>query len=270
MRRVISREVWHQIKAAYAAGIGLKEIARNTNVPEGTVLARAKREGWTLQIAAAKQAAALPQSNAIAPLQSIAAVMQERGERYRERIAGVSERVVDYIEAMCPDEILARSTQFEKIDTIARPTFGLNEAPSCKGSLSLNILTNHSRRAGDRRRRVATANCRVDQGRDRDLVRHPWTPVNMSLVVMRYSYANCDDQAIQEGNGWEGIRNPWNSFQRTYFDQTRFRLRGRHASARTQSANVPGNGAVDEYPGHDAHSASSSFPKERSGEEEAA
>jgi hypothetical protein len=114
------------------------------NVPEGTVLARAKREGWTQQIEAAKQAAALTQSNAITPLQSIAAVMQERGERYRERVAGVSERVVGHVESMDPDEILARSGQFEKIDTIARRTFGLNNAPSGQGCLSLNILTNHS------------------------------------------------------------------------------------------------------------------------------
>jgi hypothetical protein len=75
------------------------EIARNMNVPEGTVLARAKREGWTQQIAAAKQAVVTPQSNAITPLQSIAAVMQERGERYRERVAGVSERVVGHVES---------------------------------------------------------------------------------------------------------------------------------------------------------------------------
>jgi IS30 family transposase len=140
----LSRDTWEQIKAGYAAGIGLREIARKMNVPEGTVLARAKREGWTQQIAAAKQAVALTQSNAITPLQSIAAVMQERGERYRERIAGVSERVVGHIEAMCPDEILTRSAQFEKIDTIARRTFGLNNAPSGQGCLSLNILTNHS------------------------------------------------------------------------------------------------------------------------------
>ena len=77
-------------------------------------------------------------------MQSIAAVMQERGERYRERIAGVSERVVGHIEAMCPDEILTRSAQFEKIDTIARRTFGLNEAPSSHGSLTLSVLTNHA------------------------------------------------------------------------------------------------------------------------------
>jgi uncharacterized protein YjcR len=139
-----SKNTWEQIKAAYAAGIGLREIARKMNVPEGTVLARAKREGWTQQIEAAKHAAALPQSNAITPMQSIVAVMQERGERYRERIAGVSEKVVGHVEAMHPDEILSRSAQFEKIDTIARRTFGLNDAPCSQGSLSLNILTNHS------------------------------------------------------------------------------------------------------------------------------
>src|SRR6188474_1555168 len=116
MRRTIAAETWEQIKTAYASGVGLREIARNMGIPEGTVLARAKREGWTQQIAAAKHAAALTQSNAITPMQSIAAVMQERGERYRERIAGVSERVVGHIEAMCPDEILTRSAQFEKID----------------------------------------------------------------------------------------------------------------------------------------------------------
>jgi hypothetical protein len=40
-------------KTAYAAGIGLRELARNMEIPAGTVLARAKREGWTQQIAAA-------------------------------------------------------------------------------------------------------------------------------------------------------------------------------------------------------------------------
>jgi len=108
--RRISKQTWEQIKAGYAAGIGLREIARKMNVPEGTVLARAKREGWTQQIAAAKQAIASAQSNAItsSPLQSIAAVMQERGQRHRERIAGVTEKVLPHLESMQPDSILDR------------------------------------------------------------------------------------------------------------------------------------------------------------------
>jgi len=123
------------------------------NVPEGTVLARAKREAWTQQIAAAK-IARQPQLaneiikagaiNTITPMQSIAAVMQERGERYRERIAGVSEKVVGHLEAMRPDDILNRASQLERFDTVARRTFGLNESPSAQGSLTLSVLTNHA------------------------------------------------------------------------------------------------------------------------------
>ena len=64
--------------------------------------------GWTQQIAAAKlierpdlaREIARPHAiNAITPMQSIAAVMQERGERYRERMADVSEKVADHLES---------------------------------------------------------------------------------------------------------------------------------------------------------------------------
>jgi DNA invertase Pin-like site-specific DNA recombinase len=55
VRGRISSEVWEQVKTAYATGsIGLREIARNMGIPEGTVLARAKREGWTREIQNAK------------------------------------------------------------------------------------------------------------------------------------------------------------------------------------------------------------------------
>jgi hypothetical protein len=50
VRNRISADIWDQIKPAYAAGIGLREIARNMNIPEGTVLAHAKRHGWTQQL----------------------------------------------------------------------------------------------------------------------------------------------------------------------------------------------------------------------------
>jgi DNA invertase Pin-like site-specific DNA recombinase len=54
VRSRISADVWEQIRTAYASGIGLREIARNMNIPEGTVLAHAKREGWTREIQNAK------------------------------------------------------------------------------------------------------------------------------------------------------------------------------------------------------------------------
>jgi hypothetical protein len=81
IRSRISSEHWEQIKTAYAAGIGLREIARKMNIPEGTVLAHAKRHGWTQQIQVATQ----QQSDAITPVQSVpqslAAILSERKER---------------------------------------------------------------------------------------------------------------------------------------------------------------------------------------------
>jgi hypothetical protein len=85
MRLTITNETWEQIKTGYAAGVGLREIARKLNVPEGTVLAHAKRHGWTQQIQVATQELAVMQSDAIKPVQSVteslAAILSERKER---------------------------------------------------------------------------------------------------------------------------------------------------------------------------------------------
>ena len=39
------------------------------------------------------------------------------------------------------DEILTRSSQVEKIDTVARRTFGLDTPVSGSGAVNLNVLT---------------------------------------------------------------------------------------------------------------------------------
>jgi hypothetical protein len=88
MRRKITHETWEQIKTGYAAGVALREIARKMKIPEGTLLAHAKRHGWTQQIQVATRDLAVMQSDAIAPVQpvqsvrqSIAAILAERQER---------------------------------------------------------------------------------------------------------------------------------------------------------------------------------------------
>ena len=85
MRRKIANETWEQIKTAYVAGINLREIARKMNIPEGTVLAHAKRHGWTQQIQIATREVGVMQSDAITPVQSVpqslAAILAERRER---------------------------------------------------------------------------------------------------------------------------------------------------------------------------------------------
>jgi uncharacterized protein YjcR len=92
MRRKIPNETWEQIKTGYAAGINLREIARKMNIPEGTVLAHAKRHGWTQQIQVATRELSVMESDAITPvqsvLQSIASILSERKElsqRWRRR-----------------------------------------------------------------------------------------------------------------------------------------------------------------------------------------
>ena len=87
MRRKITNEIWEQIRTGYAAGVGLREIARKMDIPEGTVLAHAKRHGWTQQIQAATGQLTLMQSHAITPVQSVpqslAAILAERKDRTR-------------------------------------------------------------------------------------------------------------------------------------------------------------------------------------------
>ena len=67
--------------------------------------------------------------------------MQERGERYRERMAGVSEKVAGHLESLEADEILSRSSQVEKIDTVARRTFGLDNPAAGSGAVNLHVLS---------------------------------------------------------------------------------------------------------------------------------
>ena len=129
LRSRISSERWEQIKTARASGIGLREIARNMNIPEGTVLARAKREGWTREIQNAKALAKREDSApAVTATEAVAITMQQRGERHLERMASVSERGVDHIETMDGPEILNSVDEIEKLDKVARRTFGLNDS----------------------------------------------------------------------------------------------------------------------------------------------
>jgi hypothetical protein len=140
VRGRISADIWEQIKTAYASGIGLREIARNMDIPEGTILSRAKREGWTREIESAKALAKREDSApAVTATEAVAITMQQRGERHLGRMASVSERGVDHVETMQGSEILARVDQIEKLDKVARRTFGLSDGDSDGSNLMVNI-----------------------------------------------------------------------------------------------------------------------------------
>ena len=143
MRRTISNATWAEIRTAHASGIGLREIARNMGIPEGTVLAHAKRESWTREIQNAKALAKREDASlAVTAVEAVTATLVERGQRHLKRMAGVSERGVDHIETMDGPEILNSVDQIEKLDKVARRTFGLNDNPY--SGFTLNVLNINS------------------------------------------------------------------------------------------------------------------------------
>jgi hypothetical protein len=140
VRSRISADVWQQVKTAYASGIGLREIARNMDIPEGTVLARAKREGWAREIQNAKALAKREDASpAVTPVQAVAASMQQRGERHVGRMANIVEKTLPHVEAMEPGAILDCIDDVDTLDKIGRRTFGLSDGDSHGNNLMVNI-----------------------------------------------------------------------------------------------------------------------------------
>jgi hypothetical protein len=135
----MSVECWEQIKTAHASGIGLREIARNMGIPEGTVLARAKRKGWTREIQNAKALAKRDDtSTAITTFEAVSATMQQRGERHLGHMANIVEKTLPHVEALEPGAILDRIDDVETLDKIGRRTFGLSDGDA-PGQVMINI-----------------------------------------------------------------------------------------------------------------------------------
>src|SRR5436189_3684932 len=127
----IPESTWVEIRTAYASGISLREIARNMDIPEGTVLARAKREGWSRQRDNAKALVKREEAaKVVTPFEAASATMQQRGERHLGRMANIVEKTMPHVEAMEPGAILDRVDDVEKLDKVARRTFGISDHDS--------------------------------------------------------------------------------------------------------------------------------------------
>lgn len=135
---------WAELRTAHASGIGLRELARNMGIPAGTVLARAKREGWTRQLQSAKSIARQSSPSAVAVVDAVAASMAERGQRHLQRMAGVVERTLPAVEAMPPEGILDRIEDIDRLDKIGRRTFGLDEGGG--GQVRISIFSSEQPR----------------------------------------------------------------------------------------------------------------------------
>jgi hypothetical protein len=141
VRRTIAESTWAEIRTAYASGIGLREIARNMNIPEGTVLARAKREGWTRQIQNAKALAKRDDTPpAVTPLEAVSRSLQQRGERHVDRMAGIVEKTLPHVESMEPGAILDRAEDVDRLDRIARRTYALDKGEQASGAVNITLV----------------------------------------------------------------------------------------------------------------------------------
>ena len=62
------------------------------------------------------------------PVEAVSASMQQRGERHLGRMANIVEKTMPHVEAMeQPDAILDRVDDVEKLDKVARRTFGISD-----------------------------------------------------------------------------------------------------------------------------------------------
>src|SRR4051812_22214907 len=111
MRRTITKEIWEQVKTAFASGIGLREIARSMGISPGTILSRAKREHWTQQIESANALVKREETTpTLAPFEAAAATIGQLGEATRIAAARVHHRVLTYAEILPPEELIKPST----------------------------------------------------------------------------------------------------------------------------------------------------------------
>jgi hypothetical protein len=72
-------------------------------------------------------------------LKAVAATLAERGQRHLKRMAGVSEKAVDHIETMDGPKILDSVDEIEKLDKVARRTFGISDPKDDPTHWAVNI-----------------------------------------------------------------------------------------------------------------------------------
>ena len=128
----LSETQWAQLRAAFTAGAGLRPLAREAGIPEGTILARAKREGWSQAKRRARDAAEATQSRLAVP--AAAAIANEaagRAQRHVARMESLCESIGGHVETLPPNRLFESITRLDALDRLARRTHGLdtNNAP---------------------------------------------------------------------------------------------------------------------------------------------
>lgn len=116
-------EIWIEVRTAYAAGLTLRGIAAKFEMPAGTILARAKREGWTQQIERAK--AIVPQqSKAIIPGNATVSAIADLGRESRLALGKGLHKASAHVANLKGAEIVAQADKVSSLTKASATVFG--------------------------------------------------------------------------------------------------------------------------------------------------
>lgn len=130
---------WTRLRAAHAAGAGLRSLARKAGIPEGTILSRAKRERWTQTKREALSLICPKGDDQHDITQSIAIENAERGKRHVELMAGLCDSLGRHAASLTPAVLFDQISKLNTLDLVARRSYGLDDGR--KSAVQIAVLT---------------------------------------------------------------------------------------------------------------------------------
>jgi hypothetical protein len=124
--QTITAGTWAELRAAYLAGAGLRSLARRAGIAEGTVLARAQREGWSQQKREALSRAGITGAQESPLAQSIAIEAADRAQAHLARMGGLIDVLGQHAATLAPGMLFEQVGKLETFDRMARRNFGLD------------------------------------------------------------------------------------------------------------------------------------------------
>jgi len=129
---------------AFAAGAGLRDLGRRMNIPAGTVLARAKREGWSRQVEQAK--ALVPAAaGTVSPFDAVNASLAEASTQTRAMLAQALLHAAG--QARKTKHPLERSRQIRNVAAASAQVHGWESKTSVKVSGTVQHVLSAEERA---------------------------------------------------------------------------------------------------------------------------
>jgi len=130
---------WQAIRSLYLDGANYRELGEKFGVKEGTIKARANREGWSK----------IPVRHRNATIRSVnkesAGIAQElwsdRREKVRNQEFAIASKILTYAEQMNEDQLLAKVDKIKVGADMARRASGLDKEDSNKNAVNIAILS---------------------------------------------------------------------------------------------------------------------------------